>query len=60
MKLDVSDCIRVKGDAFTLTEKIAPGKEVKFTTVWRDKEWFFEGIVSKDGKKVNLMLLMSK
>ena len=57
--LDVSDMITIKGDKFLLTEKISPNKSVKFQTIWKKKEWYFEGNVADDGTTVHLTCIGS-
>jgi len=58
--IDVSNSVTAtKDDKFKLHEEIAAGKEVRFTTKWRGKDWYFEGHVSKDKKHVHLMLMKS-
>ena len=57
--LDVSDTITIKGNKFLLTEKIAPGKSVKFDTIWKKKLWHFQGDVADDGTTVHLTCIGS-
>ena len=57
--LDVSDMIKVNGDKFTLTEDLTPDREVQFKTIWRDKEWFFQGHIGKDKRNVHIMMMQS-
>jgi len=59
MSLDVSDCVKVEGNRFYLTENIASGKDVKFKTMWKGKMWFFEANVASDNRALNLTCIGS-
>ena len=58
--IDISNSVKAtKDNRFKLSEDIAANKDVKFTTKWKGKDWYFEGYVSKDKTHVHIMLIKS-
>jgi hypothetical protein len=59
VSFDVSDIVKVKGNKFYLTERVAPRKSVSFKTDWKGGRWFFEADVDTDGTTLHLTCIGS-